>query len=77
MSITELSSYRRRRALLSSAFAFLCLSATVLCLAVMAILLWTIVYRGLPWLTMAFLTIRVEPAVRVTEYSPGDAIREK
>jgi phosphate transport system permease protein len=56
MSITELSNYRRRRALLSSAFAFLCLSATVLCLAVMAILLWTIVYRGLPWLTMAFLT---------------------
>lgn len=56
MSLTESTAYRRRRALLSQAFAVVCLLATVLCVLVLVLLLAAIFYRGFPWLTWHFLT---------------------
>jgi phosphate transport system permease protein len=48
--------YRRRRALLSRAFALVCLLATVLCVLVLFLLLWGVFSRGLPWLSWGLLT---------------------
>jgi phosphate transport system permease protein len=55
MSLTETTSYHRRRALLSRAFALVCLLATVLCVSVLLLLLWSIFSRGLPWLSWDLL----------------------
>ena len=56
MSLPESAGYRRRRALLSRAFAVVCLLATLLCVSVLALLLWSIFSRGLSWLSWDFLT---------------------
>jgi phosphate transport system permease protein len=47
---------RRRQALLSRAFAGLCLGATALCVLVLALLLLEIFWQGLPWLSVRLLT---------------------
>jgi phosphate transport system permease protein len=56
MSDSESARYRRRRALLSQAFALLCLCATALCVLVLFVLLWGVFSRGLPWLSWGLLT---------------------
>jgi phosphate transport system permease protein len=56
MSLTETDSYRRRKAFMSQAFAWLCLFATVFCVLVLVVLLASIFYHGFPWLTGKFLT---------------------
>ncbi len=56
MSLVESTAYRRRKAILSQAFAILCLLATVFCVLVLVVLLASIFYRGFPWLTTTFLT---------------------
>lgn len=56
MSLTEQTAYRRRRALLSRAFAIVCMLATILCVSVLVLLLWSIFSRGLSWLSWDFLT---------------------
>src|SRR5687767_2630105 len=56
MTEAESARYRRRRALLSQAFAFVCLAATVLCVLVLFVLLWGVFSRGLPWLSWGLLT---------------------
>jgi phosphate transport system permease protein len=56
MTEAESARYRRRRALLSQAFAMVCLSATVLCVLVLVVLLWGVFSRGLPWLSWGLLT---------------------
>lgn len=61
MSLAESTRYRRRRALLSKVFAWVCLSATVLCVLVLAVLLWSIASRGYAWLTWDFLTNLPDP----------------
>jgi phosphate transport system permease protein len=58
MSVSHSTRYPCRRALLSQAFAIVCLSATVLCVLVLALLLWSILSRGLPWLTWDFISGR-------------------
>jgi phosphate transport system permease protein len=56
MSLPQSAGYRRRRALLSRAFAIVCLLATALCVFVLVLLLWSIFSRGLSWLSWDFLT---------------------
>jgi phosphate transport system permease protein len=56
MSHEESAAYRRRRARLSQAFAVLCLTATAICVLVLAVLLVEVFWQGLPWLTSSFLT---------------------
>jgi phosphate transport system permease protein len=56
MTEAESVRYRRRRALLSQAFALLCLLATALCVLVLFVLLWGVFWRGLPWLSWGLLT---------------------
>jgi len=56
MSLTETDAYRRRKAFMSQAFAFLCLLTTLFCIAVLVVLLASIFYHGFPWLTTKFLT---------------------
>jgi phosphate transport system permease protein len=56
MTEIESARYRRRRALMSRAFAWLCLSATALCILVLFVLLWGVFSRGLPWLSWGLLT---------------------
>src|SRR5688572_30622883 len=56
MSLAESNQYRRRRARLSQAFAVACMLATVLSVLVLVLLLAAILYQGLPWLTIHFLT---------------------
>jgi phosphate transport system permease protein len=56
MSLTKSTAYRRRKALVSQAFAVLCLLATVFCVLVLFLLVAAIFYRGFPWLTWNFLT---------------------
>lgn len=56
MSLTETTAYRRRKAIMSQAFAVVCLMMTVFCLLVLVVLLASIFYRGFPWLTATFLT---------------------
>lgn len=55
-SSLEPSAYARRRRRLSQAFAFLCLAATALCVLVLALLIIEILWQGLPWLNIQFLT---------------------
>jgi phosphate transport system permease protein len=55
-NVSDSRKYHRRRARLSRAFAALCLLATVLCVAVLFVLLWEVARLGLPWLSAAFLT---------------------
>ncbi len=52
----EKTGYHRRRALLSRAFALLCLAATALCVLILVLLIWEILWQGIPWLDMQFLT---------------------
>jgi phosphate transport system permease protein len=52
------TAYHRRRALLSNAFATLCLAATSLCVLVLVLLLIEIAWQGLPWLSPKFLFSR-------------------
>ena len=56
MSLTKVTAYRRRKAILSRAFALVCLLTTVSCVLVLVVLLASIFYRGFPWLTTTFLT---------------------
>jgi phosphate transport system permease protein len=56
MNEDQSARYRRRRALLSRAFALLCLLATALCVLVLFLLLWGVFSRGLPWLSWGLLT---------------------
>ena len=56
MTEAESARFRRRRAMLSQAFAFVCLLATVLCVLVLFVLLWGVFSRGLPWLSWGLLT---------------------
>jgi phosphate transport system permease protein len=50
------ATYHRRRALLSKAFAFLCLAATSFCVLILALLLVEVFWQGIPWLNGRFLT---------------------
>jgi phosphate transport system permease protein len=52
----ETSAYSRRRAVLSRAFAGLCLCATALCVLVLVLLILEILWKGLPWLNVRLLT---------------------
>ncbi len=52
----EPTTYSRRRAILSRAFAGLCLGATALCVLVLALLILEILWQGLPWLSARLLT---------------------
>jgi phosphate transport system permease protein len=56
MSLTEQTAYRRRRAMLSRAFAVVCLLATLLCVSVLVLLLWSIFSRGISSLSWDFLS---------------------
>lgn len=56
MSHAESTKYHRRRALLSQVFAVVCLAATALCVLVLVILIWEILWNGIPWLNSKFLT---------------------
>jgi phosphate transport system permease protein len=56
MSQAESNAYHRRRALLSRAFAVVCLAATAVCVLVLVVLIWEILWQGLPWLNASFLT---------------------
>jgi phosphate transport system permease protein len=56
MTEAESIRFRRRRAWLSQAFAFVCLAATVMCVLVLFVLLWGVFSRGLPWLSWGLLT---------------------
>jgi phosphate transport system permease protein len=55
MSLTQQSAYRRRRALMSRVFAGICMIATLLCVSVLVLLLWSILSRGIAWLSWDFL----------------------
>ncbi len=55
MTNVESTSYSRRRARMSQAFAVLCLLATALCVLVLVLLLVAILIQGLPWLSLDFL----------------------
>ena len=46
----------RRRALLSKAFEFACLAATSLSVLILALLIWEVLWQGVPWLNPKFLT---------------------
>lgn len=52
----ETTAHSRRRAILSRAFATLCLGATALCVLVLALLIIEIFWQGLPWLNTRLLT---------------------
>jgi len=54
--IMPATNHHRRRALMSQAFAFVCLAATSLCVLILALLIWEILWQGLPWLNPRFLT---------------------
>ena len=56
MSLTETDAFRRRKARMSQAFAFVCMLMTMFCVLVVVVLLTSIFYRGFPWLTWNFLT---------------------
>jgi phosphate transport system permease protein len=56
MTITEPSSYSRRRARMSSLFAWVCLACTLLAVCVLVVVLGSILRHGVPWLTWHFLT---------------------
>ena len=56
MSDMQSTGHHRRRALLSKAFAFICLVATSLCVLILLLLLIEIMWQGLPWLNLRFLT---------------------
>jgi phosphate transport system permease protein len=47
--------YHRRRALLSQAFAMLCLAATSFCVLILVALVFEVLWQGLPWLNPKFL----------------------
>lgn len=52
----ESTAYSRRRAMLSRAFALVCLGATALCVLILALLILEILWQGLPWLNTRLLT---------------------
>jgi len=52
----ETTAHSRRRARMSSAFAALCLGATALCVLILVLLIWEILWQGLPWLNAQLLT---------------------
>jgi phosphate transport system permease protein len=56
MSDFQTTAHHRRRALLSQAFALLCLAATALCVLVLVLLIIEVLWQGLPWLSPRFLT---------------------
>jgi phosphate transport system permease protein len=56
MSDIQSTGYTRRRAILSQAFAFLCLAATAFCVLVLIALVLEVLWQGLPWLNPRFLT---------------------
>jgi phosphate transport system permease protein len=56
MSEIVATSYHRRRAALSKAFAVLCLAATSLCVLILVLLVLDILWQGLPWINPRFLT---------------------
>lgn len=56
MSLVESTTYHRRKALLSRAFEFACLGATVLCVLVLLVLIIQILWLGLPAISLNFLT---------------------
>ena len=56
MSDFQPTAHHRRRALLSQAFALLCLAATAFCVLVLVLLIIELLWQGLPWLSPRFLT---------------------
>lgn len=56
MSRVDSHDYRRRRRRLSKAFAVLCAASTLFSVLVLVFLLAAILYEGLPWLSLRFLT---------------------
>ena len=52
----ETTAHSRRRAIMSRAFAGLCLIATAICVLVLVLLIWEILWQGLPWLNAQLLT---------------------
>ncbi len=52
----ETTAYSRRRARMSQAFSVLCLAATSLSVLVLVLLIWEILWQGLPWLNVRLLT---------------------
>jgi phosphate transport system permease protein len=56
MTSIETTRYSRRRAQLSSLFAWVCLACTVLSVCVLFVLLGSILSHGLPWINWNFLT---------------------
>jgi phosphate transport system permease protein len=56
MSASDSTRYHRRRAVLSRAFSLMCVLATLLCMLVLVVLLWSVFLPGLPWLSWALLT---------------------
>jgi phosphate transport system permease protein len=56
MTEAQSLAHRGRAARLSQAFAVLCLLATALCVLVLCVLIWEVLWQGLPWLNAHFLT---------------------
>jgi phosphate transport system permease protein len=52
----ETTVHSRRRRRMSQAFAVLCLGATATCVLVLVLLIWDILWQGLPWLNVQLLT---------------------
>lgn len=52
----ETTAHSRRRARMSQAFAVLCLGATAACVLILVLLIWEILWQGLPWLNLQLLT---------------------
>lgn len=50
------AAYHRRRAIMSKAFALLCLGATSLCVLILVLLISEVLWQGVPWLNPRFLT---------------------
>jgi phosphate transport system permease protein len=55
MTDAQSIAHRRRATRLSRAFAVLCLAATALCVLVLLVLIWEVLWQGLPWLNADFL----------------------
>jgi phosphate transport system permease protein len=56
MTDAQSIAHRRRAARLSQVFAVLCLAATALCVLVLLVLIWEVLWQGIPWLNANFLT---------------------
>jgi phosphate transport system permease protein len=52
----QTTAHSRRRARMSQAFAVLCLGATAICVLVLILLIWDVLWQGLPWLNWQLLT---------------------